>query len=38
MTQLHLQAVDEIPSPVRPDRWDRAIVARYIHDLLRGLV
>jgi hypothetical protein len=35
---LQLQAVEEIPQTDRPDRWDQAIVARYIYDLLRGLV
>jgi hypothetical protein len=38
VNQLQLQAIDEIPQPARPDRWDQAIVARYIYDLLRGLV
>jgi hypothetical protein len=36
--QLQLQAVNEIPQPVRPDRWDQAIVARYVYDLMGGLV
>jgi hypothetical protein len=38
VNQLQLQAIDEIPQSPRPDRWDQAIVARYIYDLLRGLV
>ncbi len=38
MNQLQLHPIDEIPQPERPERWDQAIVARYIYDLLRGLV
>ena len=36
MTEQHLQAIDETPPPARPERWDEAIVAGYIYDLLRG--
>ena len=35
MTEPHLQAIDDTPPPVRPERWDEAIVAGYIYDLLR---
>ena len=35
MNQLELQAIDETPPPERPERWDEAIVAGYIYDLLR---
>ena len=35
MNQLELQAVEPNPSPERPDRWDQAVVAGYIFDLLR---
>jgi hypothetical protein len=38
MNQLRLEAIDQIPAPERPERWDHAVVARYIYDLLRGLV
>ena len=35
MTEPHLQAVEDTATPDRPDRWDEAIVASYIYDLLR---
>ena len=35
MNQLELEAVENTPSPERPDRWDQAIVAGYIYDLLK---
>ena len=38
MNQLDLQAIDKSRPPVRPDRWDQAIVAGYIYDLLRPAV
>jgi hypothetical protein len=38
MNQLDLQAIDKNPPPVRPDRWDQAIVAGYIYDVLRPAV
>jgi hypothetical protein len=38
MNQLELQAVDKNPPPERPERWDHAIVAGYIYDLLRVAV
>ena len=38
MNELEPHAIEEIPPPERPERWDQAIVARYIYDLLRGLV
>jgi hypothetical protein len=38
MNQLELQAVDQPPPPPRPDRWDHAIVAGYLYDLLRPAV
>jgi hypothetical protein len=36
MNELAPQAIDETPPPDRPDRWDEAVVAGYIYDLLRG--
>jgi hypothetical protein len=30
------QAIDITPQPERPERWDEAIVAGYIYDLLRA--
>jgi hypothetical protein len=30
------QAVEDIHEPERPDRWDEAVVAGYLYDLLRG--
>ena len=36
MNQLELNVPDDIPPPDRPDRWDEAIVAGYLYDLLRG--
>ena len=27
---------NDTPPPIRPDRWDEAVVAGYIYDLLRG--
>jgi hypothetical protein len=38
MNQLHLQPIDNSPPPPRPDRWDQAVVAGYIYDLLRPAV
>ena len=38
MHPLQVQAVEAIPQPARPDRWDPAIVAGYIYELLRGRV
>jgi hypothetical protein len=38
MNQLELQAIDKTPPPERPERWDQAIVASYIYDLLRPAV
>ena len=36
MNQLEPQQIDDTPQPDRPERWDQAIVASYIYDLLRG--
>jgi hypothetical protein len=36
MNELESQAIDQTPPPARPDRWDEAVVAGYIYDLLRG--
>ena len=36
MNQPETHAIDNIAQPDRPDRWDEAIVAGYIFDLLRG--
>jgi hypothetical protein len=36
VNEPHPQAIDDIPQPERPERWDEAIVAGYIYDLLRG--
>jgi hypothetical protein len=38
LTELDLQPVDDTPPPERPDRWDQAVVAGYLHDLLRPSV
>ena len=38
MNELEPQALDDTPPPDRPDRWDEAVVAGYIYDLLRGEV
>ena len=35
MTEPHLQAIEDTPTPDRPERWDEAVVAGYIYDLLR---
>ena len=35
MTEPDLQATDDTTPPARPDRWDEAVVASYIYDLLR---
>jgi hypothetical protein len=35
MNELEPQALDDTPPPDRPDRWDEAVVAGYIYDLLR---
>ena len=35
MNELDAQVIDDTPPPVRPDRWDEAVVAGYIYDLLR---
>jgi hypothetical protein len=36
MNEPEPQAIDQNPQPERPERWDDAIVAGYIYDLLRG--
>jgi hypothetical protein len=36
MNEPEPQATDETPPPARPNRWDEAVVASYLHDLLRG--
>jgi hypothetical protein len=36
MNEPEPHAVNETPEPERPERWDQAVVARYIYDLLRG--
>ena len=36
MNQPDAPAIDNIAQPDRPDRWDEAVVAGYIFDLLRG--
>jgi hypothetical protein len=36
MNQLEPESVDLNPPPDRPERWDDAVVAGYIYDLLRG--
>ena len=36
MNQPEPPAIDNIAQPDRPERWDEAIVAGYIFDLLRG--
>jgi hypothetical protein len=36
MNEQEPHGVDETPEPERPERWDRAVVASYIYDLLRG--
>jgi hypothetical protein len=38
MNKTDSQAIDHIPQPERPERWDEAIVAGYIYDLLRPAV
>jgi hypothetical protein len=38
MNELETQPIDDIPQPERPDRWDEAVVAGYIYDLLRPSV
>jgi len=35
MNEQELHAVDDNPQPERPERWDEAVVAGYIYDLLR---
>ena len=37
LTELDVQPVDNTPPPERPDRWDQAVVAGYLHDLLKAL-
>ena len=36
MNQLEPDRPDDIPPSDRPDRWDEAIVAGYLYDLVRG--
>ena len=36
MNEPQPQATEQILQPERPERWDEAIVAGYIYDLLRG--
>jgi hypothetical protein len=36
MNELDTQAIDDTAQPERPERWDEAIVAGYIYDLLRA--
>jgi hypothetical protein len=36
MNQLEPNLPDDSHAPDRPDRWDEAIVAGYLYDLLRG--
>jgi hypothetical protein len=38
MNDSHSQAIDDTTQPERPERWDEAIVAEYIYDLLRAAV
>jgi len=38
MNDSHPPAIDDTPQPERPERWDEAIVAEYIYDLLRAAV
>jgi hypothetical protein len=38
MNEPELQPIQETPPPARPERWDEAVVAGYIHDLLRESV
>jgi hypothetical protein len=38
VNQTEPQAIDTVPQPQRPERWDQAIVAGYIYDLLRPAV
>ena len=35
MNETDPQAIENIPDPERPERWDEAIVAGYIYGLLR---
>jgi hypothetical protein len=36
MNEPEPHGIDDTTPPVRPDRWDEAVVAGYIYDLLRG--
>ena len=36
MNEPEPQAINDITQPDRPERWDEAVVAGYIYDLLRG--
>ena len=36
MNEPEPQATEQILQPERPERWDEAIVAGYLYDLLRG--
>jgi hypothetical protein len=36
MNELETPAIDDTAQPERPERWDEAVVAGYIFDLLRG--
>jgi hypothetical protein len=36
MNEQELHAVEETPDRERPERWDQAVMASYIFDLLRG--
>ncbi|HEX5895079.1 MAG TPA: hypothetical protein VFY47_02040 [Thermoleophilaceae bacterium] len=36
MNEQEPHAVDETPERERPERWDQAVMASYIYDLLRG--
>jgi hypothetical protein len=35
MNETDSQAIENIAEPERPERWDEAIVAGYIYELLR---
>jgi hypothetical protein len=36
MNETEPQAIDTTAQPERPERWDEAIMAGYIYELLRG--
>jgi hypothetical protein len=36
MNEPEPQATEQILQPERPERWDEAVVAAYIYDLLKG--